>query len=301
MEYASWPVEQPSTQTRTGLVAALLEELGKDLALENVESVRVAEKTRHADENVGVEGVEFLGVAAKEICIVLQGVLFVQHHAPGDAALDGGGFVEGEIHAGMIAEKQKNFFETVLSRFCIPRLSFGARGLRTRWRSSVAARRQRSFIVLVRRRGRPVVFRGVAFMTLTRDVGMLRNAGELFGDVLRLENEIHAARRNRAARHRVVLRRIILRERNPALGFDGLHAHRAVGCRAGKNHSDGALALVLRQGFKKRINGTSRRAALLARLKFQNTLRDAEIRVGRNDINVVGFHAQIIRDLAHRH
>src|SRR4030095_16585492 len=112
-----------------------------------------------ADENVGVEGVEFLGVAAKETCIVLQGVLFVQHHAPGDAPLDGRGFVEGEIHAGMIAKEQENFFETVLSRLGVPRLSFGARGLRPRSRSFWAARRQRSFIVLVRRLGSPVVFR----------------------------------------------------------------------------------------------------------------------------------------------
>src|SRR5262249_60137976 len=74
-------------------VAALLEDFGKDLALQDVESVRVAEKTRHADENVGVEGVEFLGVAAKESCIALQDLLFVQHHAPGDAPLDGVGFV----------------------------------------------------------------------------------------------------------------------------------------------------------------------------------------------------------------
>src|SRR4029434_1317718 len=107
----------------------------------------------------------------------------------------------------MIAEQQKNFFETVLSRFCVPRLSLGARGLRTRWGDSVAARSQRSFIALARRRGRSVVFRGGAFMTLPSDVGMFRNAGKLFGDVRRLENEIHAACCNRAARHRVVSRR----------------------------------------------------------------------------------------------
>jgi hypothetical protein len=61
----------------------------------------------------------------------------------------------------MIAEEQENFFETVLSRFAVSRLSFGARGLRTRSRSFVAALRQRSFIVLVRRLGRPIVFRGM--------------------------------------------------------------------------------------------------------------------------------------------
>src|SRR5262249_3323346 len=106
------------------LVTALLEDLGKDLALESVESVRGAEKTRNADENVGIECVEFLGVAAKESCITLQSVLFVQHHAPGDAPLDGVGFVEGEVHAGMIAKEQENVFETVLFRFDVPPISF---------------------------------------------------------------------------------------------------------------------------------------------------------------------------------
>ena len=56
------------------LVAALLEELGKNHVLEHVERFRVAEKTRHADEHIGVEGVEFLGVASEEIGVVLQRV-----------------------------------------------------------------------------------------------------------------------------------------------------------------------------------------------------------------------------------
>ena len=109
MEYASWPVEHPSTQARNDWIAAPLEKLGKDRALENVERFRVAEKTGHADEHVGVEGVQFLGVAAEEMGVVLQRVLLVQHHAPGDAPLDSGGFVKREIHAGMVAQEKQNF------------------------------------------------------------------------------------------------------------------------------------------------------------------------------------------------
>jgi hypothetical protein len=138
-------------------------------------------------------------------------------------------------------------------------------------------------------------------MKLTRDVRMLRNAGEFFGDVLRLENEIHASRRHRAPRHRIVSGRFILRERNPALSFDGLQSQRAIGRRAGKDHADGPLPLVLGQRFKKEIDGTRRRAGLLARLKFQNALCHAQVGVGRNDIDVIGLHRQIVRDLAHRH
>ena len=92
------------------IVAALLEELGKNFALQNVEGVRVAEKTRHADEHVGVQGVEFFGVASEEIGVGRRRRAFVQHHAPGDAPLDGGGFVEREIHPGMVDGAAEEFF-----------------------------------------------------------------------------------------------------------------------------------------------------------------------------------------------
>ena len=51
---------------------------------------------------------------------------------------------------------------------------------------------------------------------------------------------------------------------------------------------------------KKKSIGPMRRARLRARLEFQNALRDAQVRVGRNDINVIGLDPQIVRDLAHR-
>ena len=108
---AGGTAEHPSAER---FVAAPLEKLGKDRALENVERFRVAEKTGHADERVGVEGVQLLGVAAEEMGVALQRVLLAQHHAPGDAPLDGGGFVEREIHAGMVAEEKQNLLEAVL-------------------------------------------------------------------------------------------------------------------------------------------------------------------------------------------
>ena len=283
------------------LVAALLEELGQNLALENVERFRVAEKTRHADEHVGVEGVEFLGVAPEEIGVVLQRVLLVQHHAPGDAPLDGGGFVEREIDAGMVAQEEQNFLEAVVSRLAASPLQLR----RAPARAPCAAFRVRPRAAASHRPRAPSRTPGrlppdAEFGRSPSDVGMLRNAGEFLRDVLRRENEIHAARRHRAARHRVVFGRIILRERDPALGLDGLQPQRAVGGRAGKNHADGPLALVLRQRFEKEIDRAMRRARLRARLKLQHALRDAQVRVGRNDIDVIGLDPQIVRDLAHR-
>src|SRR5450759_5369399 len=62
----------------------------------------------------------------------------------------------------------------------------------------------------------------------------------VFRNVLRRENEIHATRRNGAARHRVVARLFVLGEGNPALGLDRVQSERTVGCRAGQNHADSA-------------------------------------------------------------
>ena len=60
------------------------------------------------------------------------------------------------------------------------------------------------------------------------------------------------------------------------------------------------LALVLRQQFKEEINGSMRPGGQLARLKFQNGIRKAQVAVGRNDIGVVGLDMQVVRHFAHR-
>src|SRR5665213_1685941 len=52
------------------------------------------------------------------------------------------------------------------------------------------------------------------------------NPRSFFRNVLRRENEIHATRRNGAARHQVVARRFVLGEGNPALGLDRIQSER---------------------------------------------------------------------------
>ena len=124
---------------------------------------------------------------------------------------------------------------------------------------------------------------------------MLRNARQLFRDVRRREHEIHAARRHGAARHRIVFGRVVLREGDAALGLDGLQPQRAVAGRAGQDDADGPLALVLRQRFKKDIDRPMRRARPRARLKLQHALHDGQVRVARNDINMIGLDRLIVR------
>ena len=132
------------------------------------------------------------------------------------------------------------------------------------------------------------------------NIRVLRNTGQFPGDILWIENKIDAAGGHRAMRHRIVFCRVILREGNAPLGFDRFQSQRAVSRGAGKNNTDGPLALVLRQRFEKGIDGMVRSTILRARLQFQNALRDAQLRVGGNDINMIRFYSQVVRNLPHR-
>jgi hypothetical protein len=79
------------------------------------------------------------------------------------------------------------------------------------------------------------------------DGRMPGDAREFLRDARGREDEVDTPGGRGASRHRVVLGRIILRERDTALGLDGFQTHGAVGRRAGQNHPDRPLALVFRQ------------------------------------------------------
>jgi hypothetical protein len=75
---------------------------------------------------------------------------------------------------------------------------------------------------------------------------------ELVRNLLRSDDAIHDARRDRAQRHPVELRRTrILHEHEAAALLDRCHAERAVAADSGQNHSDGAVALIVRKRAQK--------------------------------------------------
>ena len=241
-------------------VAALLEELGENFALEHVEHFGVAEKARHADEHVGVERIQFLVVASKKPGVVLQ-------PCPACSTPCAGRCAAGWWRICRARNPRRNGCAAAAGFSCSrpPRASTATRP-RPAVRSASARACFRSEARRSRVRPRAAACRHPRARSRPRDplpgvraspngcpatVRMLRNAGEFFRDVRRREHEIHAARRHRAARHRVVFGRVVLREGDAALGLDRLQPQRAVGGRAGQNHADGPLALVLRQRFKK--------------------------------------------------
>jgi hypothetical protein len=129
---------------------------------------------------------------------------------------------------------------------------------------------------------------------------MLRNAGELFRDAFRREDVVDTPGRDRAARHGFVPRRVILRKRNAPFGLDRLQTERPVARRPGQNHANGQVTSVLGQRFEKAINGAWRRAFLRAGAERQAARRDAQVRVGGNDVHVIWLDRQVVRDLVKR-
>ena len=134
-----------------------------------------------------------------------------------------------------------------------------------------------------------------------RDIGMLRDAGQLLRDLRRRQNKIHTARRDRASRHRVVFGRFILREGDSALGFDRLQPQGAVGRRAGKITPMAQSFWSCASDSRKKSIERCGRVALRARLEFQHPRRDRQVGVGRNHIDAIGRDPQIICHLVHRH
>ena len=262
--------EHPHAQR---LVSALREQRWKHFALEQVKRVRIAEETGHADEGVGIQGVQLPGIAPQKVGVTRQRGLLVQDRAPGDAAMDRGGLVQGEIHPGMIPQEEQNLLIAVF-------LPPGRWAVRSRG-GAVAARARRG-----NRAG---------------DVGMAGDSREFLGDRLGREHEIDTPGPDGEARHRIVFGRPVLRKREAALGLDRLQADGAVGRGAGKNHPDGPLVPVLRQSFEKTVDRPRCHAARRARPQLQHAADKAQGRVGRDDVDVVGQHPEIVCDLDHGH
>ena len=81
------------------------------------------------------------------------------------------------------------------------------------------------------------------------------DARDLPRDLVRRKDEVDAARGDGAARHARVLRRLILRERDAASGFDRLQPQSAIGRAPREDHPDRLVRLIIRQGLEESIDG----------------------------------------------
>jgi hypothetical protein len=132
-----------------------------------------------------------------------------------------------------------------------------------------------------------------------RDVRMPAQAGYFARDALGRQDEIDAAGQDSAPWHAVVTGGLlILREGNAALGLDGFQAQCTVRCGSGQDHPYGLTPLIVRQGAEEVVDGHMGR---LPRPQPQNAFADADGRVRRNHVDLVGLHPHRIRYLAYRH
>ena len=114
IEYASWPVEQPGTQTRIGGPSVLpLTIAGKTSPLEILEHLRIAEEAGDVDQHVPIQGLGFVAVALEELRVVRRRRESAQHHAAGGASLDRGVAVLAEIDARALAQRRDDALELV--------------------------------------------------------------------------------------------------------------------------------------------------------------------------------------------
>ena len=145
-------------------------------------------------------------------------------------------------------------------------------------------------------RRRRVVLR----VRLRRGVGMLRDARQLLRDLRWRQHEIHAPRRDRTARHRIVLRALVLRESDTARRLDFLQPDGAIAHPTREHHADGQMRRVFRQRAEKKIDPAMRRMTLL-REQPQLATVHPHVPPRRDDIDPIALQLRFIAHLAHRH
>ncbi len=124
-----------------------------------------------------------------------------------------------------------------------------------------------------------------------RHVRMLADPAQLSRNVLRRQDKVDVPCIHRIARHAVVLRRLlVLRKRDASRRFDGPASFGPVRCRSRQDHADRLLPGTFRQRTKKIIDGHVLTVRDHARTQLQHSILDAQARIGRNHVGVVGLN-----------
>ncbi len=242
----------------------LLDDGRKDLPLQGVEDLRVAEERRDVDEDVFVKRPDFIGVPLEQRQVVLELVRSAQGHPAGQSALEGRPLVLREVDAdGGTDHRQDPAHQ-----------HFAA--LRPRLRFDRRPRRQ---------------------------VRMAAQAHQLRRQLGDGQDAVDHAGVHRAARHLGEFGRCgVLDQRDAVLCLDGPKALRAVRSSPGQDHADGVAAARRGQRAKKQIDRQVR-PLLVARAghQRQQPVLHRDVGVGRNDVDVVPLHGRSVRRLTDRH
>ena len=245
----------------------ILQQPRQDLAGQDLEGARVAEEGGDRDEALLMEGLRLVRVVLEVARVLLQRLDVGEHHAPCDPPLDGRRLVRAEVRAGRPAQQGQDRAEPIR---------------------------------LLRRRGRRVVRSLVAGR---RDhVGMAAEPGELLCDACRRQDEVHAPRRDGAARHAVVRGRLqVLGEDDAAFRLDRPRSERPVRAGPGQDHADRLAAPGLGQRAQEGVDRQVSAPRGDTRDQLQQVAFDGDVVPPRGDVDVVGLDHRVPPDLGDRH
>ena len=215
-----------------------------------LERLGVAEERRDVDQQVLQQLADLMRVLRKQAAVLGHVRDAVQSHPAFDAPEDGALLVAAKIAARLGQHEGQDVLDA-------SRLSFGLKD--------------------GRRLSAP-------------DIGMPEVFQQRLGHPIRRKDVIDQSRGNRAARHRVELGRAgVLRDGQPAAAPDRPHAQRPVRAGPGKEDADRPLLPIFGQRAEEEVDGHPN-AVLLDRLgQIEDSIADAQVLIGRNDVNAVRF------------
>ena len=133
------------------------------------------------------------------------------------------------------------------------------------------------------------------------DIGMTGNFPELASDVRRSEADVDRSRHYGAARHSLVRRRFVLRERDAAGRLDLVQPERPVTPRARQDDRNRLMALSERQRFEEHVDRVMPAIDHATRQQFQRSVRDDHATVRRNHVDAIRRDFRLILDFIDGH
>ena len=228
---------------------------------ERLECLRVSKEIGDADQEVAKERVHVGRVLTQIAGILFQQFDLVDGHAPLHAADKCASLVLRKIVTGLGAQQDEDLFQ--------PAFGFGDR-----------------------KNGRDGRFSESA-----RDVG-----DELGWHPGRRQHVVHQASGNGVARHAVVFSGCgFLRHRHAPFALDGTQPFGAVTACPGEHDADGALALILGQGTKEKVNRVTLASGCGGFQQLQCAACKSHVLVGRDNVGAVGLDHHAVDNLENLH